>query len=131
MSDVSPRGLLESYVSVIRQVLSPRIEQDSRVKDVVSKWSACMKSSGYSYKTPSQAVNDERWQGDESDQVARVEIQTATADMACKRRVRYVTTVAAVESAYETRYIKQNPGRMAEFRSLREAWDHNAEQMLR
>ncbi|MFF7389777.1 hypothetical protein ACFZAE_15215 [Streptomyces scabiei] len=131
VADASPRGLLESYVSVIRQALSYQIRQDTRIKRVISEWSACMKSQGYSYKSPAEAVNDERWRQAGNDKTSRDEIATATADMDCKKRVRYLDIVVAVETAYENRYIKQHSGRMKEFLDLRESWDQNAKRVIR
>lgn len=109
VADASPGGLIGSYVSVIRQALSYRMVKDSRIERAVSQWSACMKSKGYDYRSPTQ---------------------TATTDMGCKKRVRYLDVVVAVESAYENRYIKEHPARMKEFLRLRDGRRHNAEAVL-
>lgn len=53
----------------------------------------------------------------------------AAADMACKKRVRCLDVVVAVESAYEQRYIGQHAEQMKEFLGLRDKWRENAERI--
>ncbi|WP_432174886.1 hypothetical protein [Streptomyces sp. Tue6028] len=131
VADASPRGVIESYVSVIRQTLAVQIQHDSRIERVVAQWSSCMRAKGYRYSTPVQAATDKRWQKGSSEGRNRAETATATADMACKKRVGYLDKVVAVESAYEVRYIDQHGEQMEEFLRLRDTWKHNAEQVLR
>ncbi|KUN99124.1 hypothetical protein [Streptomyces caeruleatus] len=129
VSDASPRGLIESYVSVIRQTLSLQIQQDSRIKRVISRWSSCMKSDGYKYTSPTEAATDARWQTNTGKGPGKAETATAAADMACKKRVRYLDVVVAVESAYEQRYISRHAEQMKEFLDLRAKWRKNAERI--
>ncbi|WP_329597629.1 hypothetical protein OIE43_16895 [Streptomyces pseudovenezuelae] len=131
VADASPRGLIESYISVIRQKLSFDIKQDSRVKKLMSQWSQCMSAEGYNYPSPAGAAGDNRWGNNGSKHPSKDEISAATTDMACKKKLRYLDVVIAVESAYETRYIEQHPGRVQEFIQLRTAWDKNAQRLTR
>ncbi|MFI6565238.1 hypothetical protein [Streptomyces sp. NPDC050534] len=130
VADTSPRGLIESYVSLIRQALSFQIEKDSRIKQAVSQWAACMDSKGYRYSSPTQAATDKQWQQNKGKAASRAEIATATADMACKKHVRYLDKVIAVESAYEKRYIDQHPKRMKKLLELRGKWQRNAQRVV-
>lgn len=130
VTDASPRGLIGSYVSVIRQVLSYQIAKDSRIERVVSQWSSCMNSKGYHYTSPTQAATDKRWLSTNGKTTSKAEIATATADMTCKKRIHYLDVVVAVESAYENRYIGQHPARMNEFLRLRNGWQQNAQRIL-
>jgi hypothetical protein len=129
VADASPRGLSESYVSVIRQTLSLQIQKDSRIERVISRWSSCMKSEGYRYSSPSEAATDARWQTNAAKGQNKAETATATADMACKKRVRYLDVVVAVESAYEKRYISQHAEQMKQFLDLRDKWRENAQRI--
>jgi hypothetical protein len=129
VADASPRGLIESYISVIRQKLSFDVKQDSRVKRLMTQWSQCMSEEGYNYPSPAGAAGDNRWGNKENKHPSKDEISAATTDMACKRKLRYLDVIIAVESAYETRYINQHPGRVQEFIQLRTAWDRNAQRV--
>lgn len=76
---------------------------DPRVKTVFAAWSTCMKSKGYTYSTPLDAINDRAWA---TDAPTRTEIETATADLDCKTRNNVVGVWYAVESAMQTRDIE-------------------------
>ncbi|MBK3642440.1 hypothetical protein [Streptomyces sp. MBT33] len=129
VADASPRGLIESYISVIRQALSMPLAKDSRIDRVVSEWSSCMKAVGYRYASPTDAATDKRWHNS-SGKVSKAEITTATDDMACKKRVRYLDEVIAVESAYENQYISRHPAQMKEFLELSRRWRANAQRIV-
>ncbi|WP_419997224.1 hypothetical protein [Streptomyces boninensis] len=128
-SNVPPRGLLESYISVIRQALAMQMQHDSRIVKVMDKWSKCMSRKGIKkYGTPAEAVNDPRWQGATA---SRIERSVARADMRCKRAVNYLGVSAGVQSAYEQRYIKQHPAKMDRLRELKTRWVRNSATALK
>ncbi|TMK20670.1 MAG: hypothetical protein E6G68_04375, partial [Actinobacteria bacterium] len=60
-----------------------RANKDSRVLAAFARWSACMANSGYSYRTPMDANNDSRWDGDRP---TAAEIGVAKADVQCKKQ---------------------------------------------
>ncbi|MEY9993557.1 hypothetical protein ABIE67_005589 [Streptomyces sp. V4I8] len=49
--------------------------------------------------------------------------------MACKKRVRYLDVVIAVESAYEQRYTSQHAEQTKQFLDLRDKWRENAQRI--
>lgn len=79
-----------------------RAETDSRVRDVVAKWSECMKRAGYSYRTIWEP-NDKKW----PEPAGAEEIATAKADVACKLETNLVAIWYQVETAYQKRTIEQ------------------------
>lgn len=76
---------------------------DSRVKSAISSWSDCMGKHGYKYHTPVEAFLA-AW----PDPVGGSEIDTAKADMGCKKEAKLLGTWDAVISAYQTSFIKKN-----------------------
>jgi hypothetical protein len=78
-----------------------------QVKTVFAAWSACMKSKGYTYSTPLDAINDHAWA---TDTPTKTEIETATADLECKTGNNVVGVWYAVESAMETHDIAAKSG---------------------
>ncbi|MFC5669754.1 hypothetical protein [Streptomyces incanus] len=86
---------------------------DVRLKAAFAKWSACMKDKGYSYPTPEAAVKDPAWN---SLKPSRRELDTASADVTCKRQNNVVGTWFAVEAAYEERDIQADIKRMTGIR---------------
>ncbi|GAA1990996.1 hypothetical protein [Kitasatospora viridis] len=80
---------------------------DPQVTAVFAAWSACMKSKGYTYATPVNAINDPAWA---TDAPTKTEIDTATADLDCKTRNNVVGVWYAVESAMENHDIAAKTG---------------------
>jgi len=81
-----------------------RSQADPRVIAIFKKWSACMAQSGYKYSDPMTANADPRRMTSETT-ASRAEIQTALADVACKKSTNLIGTWFAIESAYEQEYI--------------------------
>ncbi len=78
--------------------------QDGRVLAVFAKWSRCMAESGYHYKTPMGASEDEKWRGG----TASAEEKTvATADAHCKIRNNVAGVWYAVDVAYQKQAIEE------------------------
>ncbi|MCM2411033.1 hypothetical protein [Streptomyces sp. RKAG290] len=86
---------------------------DPRVKKVFAEWSTCMKEKKFSYATPLEAINDQRWRTDEP---SVPEIATAVAEVECKQRYDVVGVWFSVESSYQRADIKAKAKRMARVR---------------
>lgn len=82
-----------------------RSKQDSRVRQVFSAWSDCMKQSGYNYADPMEAMDDPAFI---APRPGASEIKTAMADIECKNRTRLVDVWASVETAYQRRLLDRN-----------------------
>lgn len=80
-----------------------RSRADTRVRSVISAWSRCMRTSGYSYDDPLQPGGDPRLSGGGAAAVA-----TATADIACKQKTNLVGVWFSVEAGYQRREIAAN-----------------------
>jgi len=87
---------------------------DSRTKQVIAAWSACMKDKGYAVADPVGAVKAFNLAGP----VTSAEIQQAVADVACKQRVSLIGVWFAVEKAYQERLIEQNGQQLAAVRKV-------------
>ncbi|HEU5353590.1 MAG TPA: hypothetical protein VFU65_03985 [Actinocrinis sp.] len=83
-----------------------RSQTDPRVVAAFAAWSNCMKQSGYTYKTPNDPLHDPRWAGLPA--ASQLEIETAQADVRCKRATDVVGIWYAVESAMQQAAISQN-----------------------
>ncbi|MGW5275156.1 hypothetical protein ACWEQP_21790 [Streptomyces sp. NPDC004044] len=90
-----------------------RSAADRRVKKVFAEWSTCMKEKKFSYATPLEAINDQRWR---TDGPSAPEIATAVAEVQCKQRYDVVSVWFSVESSYQRADIKAKAKRMAEVR---------------
>lgn len=86
---------------------------DRRVRKAFAEWSTCMKEKKFSYATPLEAINDQRWRTDEP---SAAEIATAVAEVECKQRYDVVGVWFSVESSYQRADIKAKAHRMAEIR---------------
>ncbi|MGW7103534.1 hypothetical protein [Streptomyces sp. NPDC054838] len=96
-----------------------RSKGDSRVADVLRKWSACMDKSGYTgIKTPYEVVEK---LGLESDLGGAKAVAAAKADVACKRQVNLVGIWAAVEKAYQERLVEEHAETLALYKRQRDA----------
>jgi len=79
-----------------------RSQQEPQVVAVFKQWSACMAAKGYDYATPYDAGNDHRWA---TSAPTAAEIQTASADVACKQQTNLVGVWYAVDCALQTSMI--------------------------
>jgi hypothetical protein len=91
---------------------------DPRIADAYAKWSTCMKEKGYTYKDPTAAVGDPKWQptGPGTGAVTPEQIATATADVQCKIANNTVGVIVAVETAYGKRYVDSHAQALTAYR---------------
>ncbi|MFJ6215194.1 hypothetical protein ACIQGZ_17940 [Streptomyces sp. NPDC092296] len=108
-----------SYANNLAASLGDSVDKDPRVLEVQRRWSSCMKSQGYSYESSIQAMGDSRWQGRVP---SRIEIDTALADVECKRRVDLEDIGIAAWVAYENEQIKAHSAQLDTYLS----WLRNA-----
>ncbi|MGA5197587.1 hypothetical protein [Streptomyces exfoliatus] len=80
--------------------------QDRRVLAVFAQWSRCMAESGYHYKTPMDASEDEKWRRGET--ASAEEKTVATADAHCKIRNNVAGVWYAVDVAYQKQAIEEH-----------------------
>ncbi|MFC7531528.1 hypothetical protein [Actinoplanes sp. GCM10030250] len=111
----------------LRQESFDRAEADSRVQDVFTKWSECMRRSGFDYADPGKAVNDPAFV---TDKPTGREITVAVADVACKKEVNLINIRAAVEVAYQKRAYEQNSEALTVLREYWQAHARNAAQVV-
>ena len=104
----------------------PVTQNDARVLAVNAKWSACMASSGYRYKSPFTALEDRRWGPGLYDslgvisKITGAEIQVAVADVACRAQVNLYAVYWAVAAAYQREWMA-SPRHMALAQAQRNA----------
>lgn len=111
-----------------RQDAYQRSLDDDRVKKVFGEWSACMKASGFGYRTPLEANNDRRWEGEGP--ASRSEITVARTDVACKQKTNTVGIWWAVLSAYEKRYIDEHAEHLTDVRTTTGAVMRNSARLV-
>jgi hypothetical protein len=76
---------------------------DARVTAAKSAWTECMAKKGYKYANPAAPLAA-AW----PDPVSTAELETAVADMACKKDARVLGTWSAVIAGYQSALIAQN-----------------------
>lgn len=81
-----------------------RSRRDSRVRDVVREWSACMAERGFDYADPFEPMGEPRFQR----ALSAAEVSTAKADVSCKRETNLVGVWFTVESSYQRRLVKEH-----------------------
>lgn len=109
-----PKTMFE-YVQELRSETLSATFRDSRVRAVVSKWSACMMESGYHYDSPLAPGHDRSLlgrglpvpPGATLPPPSPAEIKAAVTDIKCKRRTQYLQIAALVSAAYEREIIKE------------------------
>lgn len=87
---------------------------DSRYVHASNQWSRCMKAAGFEYEDPIAAIGDVEWR--ETENATALEIAVATADVGCKVETNLVGLGAAVQSAYDNRYIGENVPELNSFK---------------
>ncbi|MFG2299157.1 hypothetical protein [Streptomyces sp. NPDC048603] len=96
-----------------------RSKNDSRVKDVLGKWSDCMGKAGYSgISTPYEVVEKLRLTDDKGGPKA---VAVAVKDVACKREANLVGVWAAVEKAYQEQLAEEHAETLALYKKQRDA----------
>ncbi|MFE9120058.1 hypothetical protein [Streptomyces sp. NPDC007172] len=103
-----PAPVQAEVVEAIARDSYARSAKTPEVTAVFARWSACMKAKGYSYARPMDVNDDPRFH--DRDGVRDVEIATATADVACRRRVPVAKVWFEAESVLQTEAIKANQG---------------------
>jgi hypothetical protein len=111
----------------LRQQSFERTEADSRVQAVFTRWSDCMRRSGFDYADPNKAVNDPAFV---TDKPTDREVNVATADVRCKKEVNLINVSAAVEMAYQKRAYEQNTEALALLRKYWQAQARNAARVV-
>ncbi|MEV5944197.1 hypothetical protein [Streptomyces sp. NPDC051994] len=107
---------LFTYVQELRSQSLAATNRDGRVTAVVSKWSACMRESGYDYPNPLAPGHDRSLlgrglpvpPGATLPPPSPAEIAAAVTDIKCKRRTNYLQTAALVSAAYEQEIIAKH-----------------------
>jgi hypothetical protein len=101
--------------------------RDERVRSVFVKWSACMLESGFYYADPTNAVNDPAFR---TTLPTDREKAVAVADVRCKSNTNVISTMAAVETAYQRLAVEENRGPLELVREYWLAQARNAERIL-
>lgn len=101
---------------------------DDRMKKVIEQWSACMKTSGYDYASPDDAVNDKKWQYTGARN--QDELATAKADVACKHSTNVVGMWWALTAAYEKRYVEKSAEHLANVKKTMDVVLRNSAQII-
>ncbi|MFF7748494.1 hypothetical protein ACFZCP_04400 [Streptomyces sp. NPDC007971] len=127
---------------LVQQLRSQTLDatfQDSRVVGAVSKWSACMKKSGYDYDNPLAPAHDRNLlgkglpvpKGATLPPPSPAEIAAAVTDVECKRKAQYLQTVALVTAAYEREIIGQRAKQLQDARRTQRQKVESAEEIIR
>ncbi|MFE9440361.1 hypothetical protein ACFYO2_15360 [Streptomyces sp. NPDC006602] len=95
---------------VLALQVADRVEQDSRVRRAFADWSACMKKRGFNYQNPMDPNNDPNNNAHAT--ASKREIETAVADVRCKRETNLISTWATVTVAYQKRAVEENAERL-------------------
>ncbi|MFF9727451.1 hypothetical protein [Streptomyces gardneri] len=98
-----PEG--SEIASLINSRANQESSQDARLRAVFTRWSSCMKSSGFSYATPLEAMSDHRFLGPA---VSSLERRTAVADVMCKESVQLPRVWLSVESEKQQPLIQKH-----------------------
>jgi hypothetical protein len=121
--ELAARGILindSNTASAINDRGYALSKNDYRVQSAVRQWSTCMKTRGYSYRTPDDAMSDPRWSLNSS-KPSGIEIAVATADATCKESSNLVGIWYTVESAYEDELISRAKTQLEHVKSALEA----------
>jgi hypothetical protein len=81
------------------------MQQDSRVVAATRRWGQCMLRSGFHYQDPAHANDDPAFA---TSVATPAEINTAVADVACKKESNIINIQAAVETALQNRAINNS-----------------------
>lgn len=127
LQKASPTSLGDAQVGIIRLDAISATKKDLRYIGMVRAWSSCMSKMGYEYETPERARDDARWSGSVP---SRAEKRTATADMACKKKVDYLAEASSIQSTYEEKVIEERKGELSELRRNLKVWQKNATRVI-
>jgi hypothetical protein len=114
VDEIDPTKLAESLTVAMWQ----KSASDSRVVDVISKWAACMKESGYNYASPMEAGADHpEWT--RARYPNQAEIQAAVTDVTCKQKTNLIGLWFTIEKGYEEAAIQKQ---IQELTHIKESW---------
>ncbi|GGN74640.1 hypothetical protein GCM10010112_44990 [Actinoplanes lobatus] len=102
----------DAWLEDLTNEAAGRTFADDRALRIAADWSACMKASGYRYAKPDDANNDARWWKNEKAAASKIEINTAVADVRCKRKVGYLDQMTSILSAYQQQIVEVNAERL-------------------
>lgn len=119
---------VETFVNGLQWEALKSAEADKRMQQATERWSNCMRSSGYDYRRPDDAIDDPRWAN--TDKVVEVEIQTAVADVRCQKRVNYVGVRSSLLKAYGKRLVEKHAEALDEVKKLVEKRLQNAASVI-
>ncbi|MFE0424305.1 hypothetical protein [Streptomyces sp. NPDC058953] len=102
----TPDSVDALFVFHLRAEAEARAFKDSRIREVLARWSSCMKESGYSTTSPLRAAKELGFEGPEASSAAAV--TAAKADVNCKKKVNLVGIAHAVDSAYQQQLVEQH-----------------------
>ncbi|MFF9839374.1 hypothetical protein [Streptomyces sp. NPDC013740] len=134
----NPKTLLV-YVQELRSVTLSATYRDSRVRTAATKWSSCMKRAGYDYPDPLAPGHDRTLlgrglpvpPGATLPPPSPAEIAAAVTDITCKRRTRYLQTVALVSAAYEQELIEKRALEVRDMQDKQKRKVRKAREILR
>lgn len=110
----------QDYARKVSSGLYDSVIQDKRFLDVQRTWSACMKTAGYTYADTNAATQDPAWSPGAVPSAR--EVQTALADVECKKQTNLPNVAIAVLTAYEQQSIEQHAEELTAYK----AWLTNA-----
>jgi hypothetical protein len=84
------------------------------VKEGFRKWSACMRTSGFRYSTPIDALNDPAFR---TETASKKEKQTALADVRCKKETGLLDIWFTAESALQRAEMRKNAESLEKLRA--------------
>lgn len=108
-------GRIGTVIGDADRIDQPVTQNDARVLAVNAKWSACMASRGYHYKSPFAALEDGRWGPGLDDslgvigKITAAETQVAVTDAACRAQVNLYAVYWAVAAAYQREWMASPP----------------------
>jgi hypothetical protein len=124
----SPTGVGDAQVELMRLDAIVATKKDPRYLEMIRSWSSCMTKRGYKYKSPEDALNDVRWDGD---RISNEERSTAVTDMHCKKDVHYLAVADAVQSEHEEEVIQKRREELTQLRRNLDVWEENAEEVIK
>ncbi|GGT28217.1 hypothetical protein GCM10014713_22270 [Streptomyces purpureus] len=89
-------------------------KESAAVRKAFSGWSACMKSQGYQYAEPMDAVNDRRFA---SRKAGPLELATAKADIGCREQNSVIKAWYAAEAELQKGAVERNAERLRTVKS--------------
>jgi hypothetical protein len=118
-------GSFENYVTYVGDDLwlqrvageaATKTHADPAFVQMLSKWSACMANSGYSFATPDDAIGAQ-WPEPRPGDTER---QAARADAVCRDRVGFIATIVEIEGGYQRQALDAHSAMLQEVRTDRD-----------